>query len=237
MPGKAMSSPDPQVCMGIGPVDWEQVRRDITETPELLRMGGFRHGHTFLQLCNLQGYENVIYDMMDEEPRLETLLTMVEGFNRAVVERYLACGVDVMTYPEDLGMRVGPLLSPENVRRYIKLFYERLVRPTREKGVRIHMQSDGDIRTLAEDVLDCGVEILNLQELVNGIDWIHDRLMGRACIDLDIDRQKITRFGTPRDDFRPLSRDAPGKRQSSDGRHGAIHGLFRLRKGFVSNVW
>jgi hypothetical protein len=29
--------------------------------------------------------------------------------------------------------------------------------------------------------------------------WIRDRFKGRVCIDLDIDRQKVTRFGTPRD--------------------------------------
>lgn len=219
--------PDPQVCMGIGPVDWEQVRRDIAGTPELLHMGGLRHGHTFLQLCDLRGYENVIYDMMDEEPRLEELLAMVEGFNRSIVERYLACGVDVMTYPEDLGMQVGPMLSPENFRRYIKPSYERLVRPAREKGVRIHMHSDGDIRTLADDILDCGIEILNLQDLVNGIDWIRDRLKGRVCIDLDIDRQKVTRFGTPREIDQLIRREV----STLGSREGGLMMIFGLYPG------
>jgi uroporphyrinogen decarboxylase len=69
--------------------------------------------------------------------------------------------------------------------------------PTRAAGCVVHMHSDGDVRALAEDLLDCGVDVLNLQDLVNGIDWIREHLTGRLCVDLDVDRQQVTRFGTP----------------------------------------
>jgi len=54
------------------------------------------------------------------------------------------------------------------------------------------------VRDLAEDLCEAGVEVLNLQDLVNGVEWIAANLKGRVCIDLDIDRQSVTRFGTPR---------------------------------------
>jgi uroporphyrinogen decarboxylase len=60
------------------------------------------------------------------------------------------------------------------------------------------MHSDGDIRPLADDLIDVGFDVLNLQDLVNGIDWIRENLSGRVCVDLDIDRQRITYAGTPR---------------------------------------
>ncbi len=61
------------------------------------------------------------------------------------------------------------------------------------------MHSDGDIRALAEDLTAGGVDVLNLQDLVNGIDWVKENYAGHTCIDLDIDRQKITVSGTPAD--------------------------------------
>jgi uroporphyrinogen-III decarboxylase len=61
------------------------------------------------------------------------------------------------------------------------------------------MHSDGDIRLLAEDLIEGGVEILNLQDTTNGIEWIRENLKSRVCLDIDIDRQAITRFGTPKD--------------------------------------
>ena len=71
------------------------------------------------------------------------------------------------------------------------------MKPARDRGILVHMHSDGDIRDLADDLIDGGVEAINLQDLVNGIDWIADRFSGKVCVDLDIDRQKITPFGTP----------------------------------------
>lgn len=159
--------------------------------------GGLPHGHTFLRLSDLRGYENLICDMADGEPRLGRLIEMVEAYNAATVRCALRRGAEWMGYPEDLGMQAGPMLSPEHFRAYIKPSYRRLMRPAREAGCIIHMHSDGDIRDLADDLVDSGVQVVNLQDLVNGVAWIRGRYKGKVCIDLDIDRQKVTRFGTP----------------------------------------
>ena len=191
--------PDPAVCMGIGPVDWEaeRARVEAEKAAGGLSAGALRHGHTFLQLCDLRGYENLMYDFQDEDPRIFQLIELVEAFNMEIVRRYLDMGVDRMGYAEDLGMQVGPMLSPAHFRTYIKPVYQRLMRPARERGVIVHMHSDGDIRLLADDLIEGGVQVINLQDLVNGIDWIAARFAGRICVDLDIDRQLVTAKGTP----------------------------------------
>jgi hypothetical protein len=51
--------------------------------------------------------------------------------------------------------------------------------------------------TLISDLIDSGVQVINLQDLVNGVDWIADRFRGKVCVELDIDRQLITPYGTP----------------------------------------
>jgi len=193
--------PDPNTDYGWGPVDWKEEGESLRTAGAQGRLasGGLRHGHTFLTLTYIRGYENLMYDMADEDPRLWRLIEMVEAFNLAVVEKYVALGAEWMSYPEDLGMQVGPMLTPAQFRKYVKPSYERLMAPTREAGCAIHMHSDGDIRTLVDDLIDGGVEVINLQDLVNGIDWIEEHLAGRVCIDLDIDRQRITRFGNPHD--------------------------------------
>lgn len=193
------TAPAPECRTGRGPRDWDNVREQVAaaKTQGMLTSGSLLHGHTFLQLCDLRGYENLMYDMEDEEPCLLQLIELVEQFNLDVVNRFLDCGVEMMCYPEDLGMQVGPMLSPTSFRRYIKPSYQRIIKPARDRGVLIHMHSDGDIRLLADDIIDGGVDVINLQDLVNGIDWIAGRFKGKTCVDLDIDRQSVTRFGTP----------------------------------------
>lgn len=159
--------------------------------------GGLPHGHTFLRLCDLRGYEDLICDMADGEPRLWRLIEMLEAYNEAIIRCALCRGAEWMGYGEDLGMQVGPMLSPEHFRKYIKPSYLRLMSLARKAGCIIHMHSDGDIRALVDDLVDSGVQVVNLQDLVNGIEWISRRFKGKVCVDLDIDRQNVTRFGTP----------------------------------------
>lgn len=193
--------PNPECQMGIGPIDWDDTKKCLQERRARGEFvsAGLRHGHTFLQLSDMRGYTNLLYDMMDEEPLLWDLIERLEAFNQEIVRRYLEIGVDIIELPEDLGMQVGPMLSPEQFRKYIKPSYSRMMQSARDKGVPIHMHSDGDIRTLVDDLVDSGVAVVNLQDQVNGIDWIQANLKGRVCVDLDIDRQNVTVFGTPKE--------------------------------------
>ncbi|HRS72862.1 MAG TPA: uroporphyrinogen decarboxylase family protein, partial [Anaerohalosphaeraceae bacterium] len=84
-------------------------------------------------------------------------------------------------------------------RKYVVPSYTRLMAPAKKANVIVHMHSDGYLMNIIEDILSCGVDVINLQDLVNGIDNIRKTLKDRVAIDLDIDRQNITRFGTPKD--------------------------------------
>ena len=59
----------------------------------------------------------------------------------------------------------------------------------------------------------------------NGIDWIVEHLRGRICIDLDIDRQEITRFGSPAQ-IDALIREEVAKIGSKEGGLMMIYGLY-----------
>ena len=165
--------------------------------------------------------------MADDEPRFRELVRMVEEFNLATVRRYVELGAEWMGYPEDLGMQVGPMLSPAHFREYIKPVYERLMAPAIEAGCVVHMHSDGDIRVLADDLVASGVSVLNLQDLVNGIDWIAERFAGRVCIDLDIDRQEVTHHGTPEDIDKLIRREV----ETLGSRRGGLMMIYGLYPG------
>jgi len=225
--GTTWKLPDPDTTNGLYPEDWAARKAEWEKfKADGQGFGGsLYHGHTFLRLCDLRGYENLMFDMADEEPLLFELIEQIESFNLAIVKRYVEAGCSSMAYPEDLGMQIGPMLSPEMFRQYIKPSYERLMKPAQEAGIPIHMHSDGDIRLLADDLIDSGVEVINLQDLVNGIDWIAERFRGKICVDLDVDRQKITPYGTPAD-IDALIREEVEKIATPEGGLWMTYGLY-----------
>ena len=192
--------PDPNQTTHWGPIDWrheaENLGPAISQTS--LSNGEIGHGHTWLKLIDIRGYENALIDLQDREPRVFRLLEMLEAFNRGLVQNYLEYGrAEWMGFAEDLGMQRGPMLSPRQFREFIQPSYRRLMAIARDAGCIIHVHADGDLRMLWADLLDCGVDVINLQDLVNGVDWIASHLTGRVCVDLDVDRQSITVGGSP----------------------------------------
>lgn len=224
---KSYKLPDPSKCMGIGTIDWTEVSNEVKELKSKgeLTFGGLRHGHTFLQLCDIRGYENLMYDMIDEEPMLFDLIEKLEQFNLYIVNKYVEMGVDQISYAEDLGMQNGPMITRELFQKYIKPSYKKLMKPTVDKGILVHMHSDGDIKELADDLVDSGVQIINLQDLVNGIDWISNKYRGKICIDIDIDRQRITPYGSP-SNIDSLIREEVLKLSTKQGGLTMIYGLY-----------
>ena len=192
--------PDPDATTHWGPIDWAEEAKTLGPAicQTCLSNGGIGHNHTWLKLTDIRGYQNVILDMADGEPRLFRLLEMLEQFNAGLVRNYIKFGkVEWFGFAEDLGMQQGPMLSPEHFRKYIVPSYQRLMKMARDAGCIVHVHADGDLRALIDDLLSCPIDVLNLQDLVNSVDWIAERLAGRICIDLDIDRQAVTVYGTP----------------------------------------
>jgi len=195
------TAPDPDVSDGLRPINWPELTSaaKITRANGTLFACGLPHGHTFLRAQDLRGYENLILDMCDGEPLLDSLLDMIAEFNLTLVKRFIALKPDYISIPEDLGMQNSPMLMPENFGRYIAPRYDTVTRPIKEAGILVHEHSDGFILPLLDDIIKTGGDVINLQDLVNGIDEIAKAAKGRISIDLDIDRQNITVFGTPGD--------------------------------------
>jgi len=190
--------PDPEHQNGWGTVDWNVIRTEFSKDRRA-KSGGLRHGFLFLTLSYIRGFDNLIYDMYDEEPKLEKLIDMVYRFNKFFVDRYIELGADIISFPEDLGAQNGPLVSPAMFRKYLKPVYEKLMKPVKDLNKVIYMHSDGMILDLIDDIIEAGVDIINLQDLVNGIDNIQKHLKNRIGIDLDLDRQRILVFGSVKD--------------------------------------
>jgi uroporphyrinogen-III decarboxylase len=222
------SPPDPDAVTHWGPIRWEEEAETIgpAVSQTCLANGEIGHNHTWLKLTDIRGYQNAVLDMADGGSRLFELLEMLEGFNAGLVRNYIRFGrVEWLGFAEDLGMQQGPMLSPEHFRKYIKPSYHRLMTAARDAGCMVHVHADGDLRALMDDLLDCPIDVINLQDLVNGIDWIAENLAGKVCVDLDIDRQDVSVRGTP-DEIDALIRREVETLGSKQGGLMMIYGLY-----------
>ena len=190
--------PDPMHMTDYGAVDWgaRRERARQAKAEGLLTSGAVRHGFLFMRMYYLRGFENLMIDMATDDPRLPDLVEMLTEHNLQIVSEWLKMGVDVITFGEDLGMQTASFMGPELFRKWIAPSYKRLMGPCREAGSHVYLHSDGYILDIVDDILECGVTIINPQDLLHGISNLAAELKGRVCISLDVDRQSIVPFGT-----------------------------------------
>ncbi len=195
----AFTPPDPAAEDDLRDIDWaaeaESAARRRAEGR--LCVAAIPHGHVYLRLGYLRGWENFLMDVGGREPNLDRLIAMVEDFNVELVRRWLELGPDVVQFADDLGMQDRTLLSPAQFRRYITPTFSKLAGMVKDAGVHTYLHSDGYVLNIIDQLLDWPIDVLNVQDLVNGIDNLAEAVKGRATLDLDVDRQRIVPFGTP----------------------------------------
>lgn len=161
--------------------------------------GGVAHGFLFMRLTYLRGFENLMIDLATDAPHLPRLIQTVQTHNEWLVRKYLELGVDAVIFGEDLGTQTASIVSPRDFARWFTPEYRRLMQPCREAGALVYLHSDGYIMELMDEFVAAGVDIINPQDLCNGIDDLAREVKGRMTISLDVDRQTVVPFGTPRE--------------------------------------
>ena len=183
--------------------EWEKERQNVKAAKEKgeIVWGGTEHGFLFLRHTYLRGFDNAMLDYADENSHenLHRIYSMIIDYNMKLVDYHIRRGSDYMEFAEDLGTQTGTIISPKTFREWVKPAYAALMQPCKRAGMYIGLHSDGKTLDILEDQIEAGVDVVNPQDLCNGIDELARRIKGRACIRLDIDRQCVIPYGTPKD--------------------------------------
>jgi len=103
-------------------------------------------------------YPDAVNELMDMvvEVKLEILEIILEEAN-----------FDIVMYGDDWGMEDRLLFSPEWRRRFLKPRHEKLYKAVRRSGALCYLHSDGCIEALIPELVEMGVDILNVQRECN----------------------------------------------------------------------
>jgi uroporphyrinogen decarboxylase len=78
--------------------------------------------------------------------------------------------VDMVMYGDDWGMNDRLLFSPSWWREFDKPWQEKLYRVAKQYGLIVYQHSDGRVEELVPDLVEIGVDVLNIQRECN--DWV-----------------------------------------------------------------
>lgn len=181
-------------------VPWEVVHEQMENAREAgaLVVAPMPHGFFFQRLYYLRGFRNLLKDFILKPPQIYELVEALTEYNLELLKRLLKIsGVDVVSFGDDLGTQTRMPISPATFREFVYPAYRKFFSYVQAYGARVRLHSDGHVMEVVDQLVEAGVDILNIQDRVNGLGNIKEKLWGRVCIDLDIDRQVTIPFGTP----------------------------------------
>ncbi|MGI6208954.1 MAG: uroporphyrinogen decarboxylase family protein [Anaerolineae bacterium] len=161
------------------------------------------HGVLFLLLSDLRGFDNLMLDMALEDERLDRLIEIASSYTLTQLGRWAELRPDVIEFGDDLGSQTASLPGPRHFQRYLAPTYRAWFDRCHQAGALAVFHSDGYIMDIVDPLLATGLDVINPQDLVNGVDVLAREVKGRVCIRLDIDRQSVLPYGT-RQEIREL---------------------------------
>ena len=151
----------------------------------------------FEQLQQLRGMENLFLDLAYPSGELHRLIDDLLQFNLRWIDKWLAYDYDGLHFGDDWGSQTGLMISPQLWRDLFKPVYKKMFDKVKSAGLHVHFHSDGQIIDIIPDLLDIGVDVLNCQATVIGLDALKKEFAGKVCFRTDLDRQRIMPFGSP----------------------------------------
>jgi len=143
--------------------------RGLPEAPAIERAAAVREESGSLLWLTLEGFFWFPRELFGIEPHLLAFYDqgeLMREMNEALadwmletIERFCRVAVpDFMTFAEDLSYNLGPMISKDCYEEFMTPYYGRVVPELKRRGIRVIVDSDGDISKAIPWFIDAGIE-------------------------------------------------------------------------------
>jgi uroporphyrinogen decarboxylase len=156
----------------------------------------------FEMAWGLVGLEQFLADMALGRDYVGTLLDQVADYSTSVGLELLELGADVLLTGDDLGMDIGPMLSPRMWRELLKPRLQRVFDAYKaaKPDVILAYHTCGSVLPFLDELIEMGMQVLNpIQVTAQGMDpaALKARYGGQIAFCGGIDQREVLPRGTP----------------------------------------
>jgi uroporphyrinogen decarboxylase len=152
----------------------------------------------FEQMQQLHGFSATMMDLAEDRKEIYQLRDDLLRFNMDWLDRWLANEYQGLHFADDWGSQTSLLISPAKWRSFFKPVYAAMFSKVKAAGLDVWFHSDGNITKILPDLLELGVDVLNCQASLIGLEVLKP-YAGKICFRTDIDRQHVLPFVSPQE--------------------------------------
>lgn len=181
---------------------WQMVRsRDFShanrycDTSDRFVLSGLT-AQPFERMQYLRGSANLYMDLAYGTAEVRKLFEIVHEYFLAEVESWCQSNVDGIFFQDDWGSNRSLLISPNQWRELFKPLYKDYCDRIHAAGKFTMFHSDGHVTAILGDLIEIGIDAVNLQLFRMNIEQLAAQYKGRITFWGEIDRQYLLAFGT-----------------------------------------
>lgn len=173
-------------------------------------------GHIFTPVWELMGFEAFCFALRDDPALVEALFERIGAIQYAIFQRVVSLPeVAAAWWPDDIAYTEGLMVAPQHLRRYLFPWLRRMGELCATRSIPWIFHSDGGVREVIEDLIDCGFNALHpIEAKAMDIVALKRRYAGRLALMGNLDLAYPLSLGTPEEvatEVRRLLREvAPG---------------------------
>ncbi|MFA7204862.1 MAG: uroporphyrinogen decarboxylase family protein [Saccharofermentanales bacterium] len=210
-------------------IDWNQLKHAKTEQKKGALVTAFMPGGFDLPR-ELLGEVGMSFCYFDHPELMKDILDTAKDTVFKVLDRISdKVTIDNIMVHEDMAGKSGPMIGPDLINEFIKPYYRKIWDMLSSKGTKLFSQdSDGNMNSVIDAFLDCGINIMMPAEPASGMDIVElrkkhgNKLAFKGGIDKHVLRQ----------DKEAIRRELEYKLQSLMQQGGTVFGLdHRITNG------
>jgi hypothetical protein len=177
------------------PGRYERAAASFAAHPDRFRLGGLP-GFPFAVMRYLRRMDIFLADLLLHPGEVERLGERVTALLCRCIDNWASAGADGVFFCEDWGTQDRLLVSPAMWRSIFKPYFTTLCDHAHGRGLSVWMHSCGYIHDIIEDLIECGIAVLQLdQPGLYGIDRLAGEFGGRVTFWCPVDIQRVLPTG------------------------------------------
>jgi len=154
----------------------------------------------FTLMSFLRGFENTLEDLYFNEENIKQVADVVFAFEENVIGQLADYGFDSVAFYDDWGTQNNLIISPVLWREFFKPRYKKQFDLAHKNGLDVYFHSCGYIYEIIPDLIETGVDLLNLgQPNLFDIEKMGRDFGGKVCFVCPVSYQTTSIHGTRED--------------------------------------
>ena len=159
----------------------------------------------FTIMTFLRGFSNLLGDLYIHRQEVENLAGLVFGFEENIIRQLKDYGFDGVAFYDDWGTQDNLIISPSMWRDFFKPRYKRQFDLAHLNQLDVYFHSCGYIYEIIPDLIEIGVDMLNLsQPNIFNIEQIGREFGGKVCFVCPVSYQTTSISGTEDEIFQEV---------------------------------